>query len=337
MTNKKSGKLISHKKNDRLTRYKKIKMLFITTMLMSIMLLLSACNKKEEIKYGEVENSGNGKVVLKEDMPVIKLDNILGELGADIDYITNVEIQNSDDYPDLQVWVDASKVNIFEAGVYDVVYTFTYDNKSFSKSVKVKMYDKEQSGTDSNNGESKVVNKDDDGIENSTLSSLEEETKIIVKNEVVTDSKGESKVIEVTQIVVVNRPNDNSNNNSNIKEDDTTKKVANNNNTATTKSTQTTTKNTQATTKATQTTKPPLVTSAGSQNTVVSKIGNAKIELLSGKTVSIPITNVKYIVSTRTDKSKVIKKNVEYEMLKLVITFSTGQEQVLETVERRIK
>ena len=70
---------------------------------------------------------------------------------------------------------------------------------------------------------------------------------------------------------------------------------------------------------------------------MVSKIGNAKIELLSGKTVSIPITNVKYIVSTRTDKSKVIKKNVEYEMLKLVITFSTGQEQVLETVERRIK
>ena len=62
----------------------------------------------------------------------------------------------------------------------------------------------------------------------------------------------------------------------------------------------------------------------------------AEIELLSGEIVSINCTVDKYIISTRTDISTITRDGVTYQVEKLIITYNTGAEQVLETVEKKI-
>lgn len=68
-----------------------------------------------------------------------------------------------------------------------------------------------------------------------------------------------------------------------------------------------------------------------------STIGYTNIELLSGNYVKIKCTDAKYIVSTRTDNSQTVKNNQTYNVSKLIITYNTGAEQVLETVEKAVK
>lgn len=62
----------------------------------------------------------------------------------------------------------------------------------------------------------------------------------------------------------------------------------------------------------------------------------AKIELLSGKTAEIKCTTKRYIVSTRTDSSDIVKGKKRYNQKKLVVVFNTGEEQVLETIQKKI-
>lgn len=63
----------------------------------------------------------------------------------------------------------------------------------------------------------------------------------------------------------------------------------------------------------------------------VQKAQTAEIELMSGKVVKIPCTTQRYIVSTQTDSSVVVKKKQKYTVKKLIVVFNTGEEQVLET------
>jgi hypothetical protein len=65
-------------------------------------------------------------------------------------------------------------------------------------------------------------------------------------------------------------------------------------------------------------------------------IPNAVIELLSGDVVTISCSTDKYIVSTRTDESQVTKSGHNYKVTKLIVTFNTGKEQTLETIEKRM-
>lgn len=65
-------------------------------------------------------------------------------------------------------------------------------------------------------------------------------------------------------------------------------------------------------------------------------VPTAKIQLLSGEVVSINLTNSKYIVSTRTDVSEVTRNGIKYSVEKLIITYNTGTEQILETIEKKI-
>ena len=92
----------------------------------------------------------------------------------------------------------------------------------------------------------------------------------------------------------------------------------------------------QATTKK-QTTTREIITTAGNKTTENKYIGNYTIELLSGKTITVQNSTSKYIVSTRTETSEITKNNAKYRVSKLIIKYSTGTEQVLETVEEKIQ
>lgn len=63
---------------------------------------------------------------------------------------------------------------------------------------------------------------------------------------------------------------------------------------------------------------------------------NARIELLSGKVVTIVCTTERYIVSTKTETNMIKRQNRKYEVSKLVVEFSNGTKQVLETIEKKI-
>ncbi len=52
--------------------------------------------------------------------------------------------------------------------------------------------------------------------------------------------------------------------------------------------------------------------------------------------MKLKCTSARYIVSTRTDESQTVKNDRTYQVSKLVITFNTGEERVLETVEKAV-
>lgn len=66
------------------------------------------------------------------------------------------------------------------------------------------------------------------------------------------------------------------------------------------------------------------------------EIPNAVIELLSGDVVTISCSTSKYIVSTRTEETQAQRNGHNYKVTKLIVTFNTGKEQTLETIEKRI-
>lgn len=62
----------------------------------------------------------------------------------------------------------------------------------------------------------------------------------------------------------------------------------------------------------------------------------AKIELMSGKVAYIKCTTERYIVRTRTDSYNIVKNKKKYNVKKLIVVFNTGEEQVLETIQKKI-
>lgn len=62
----------------------------------------------------------------------------------------------------------------------------------------------------------------------------------------------------------------------------------------------------------------------------------AKIELMSGKVAHIKCTTERYIVRTRTDSYNIVKNKEKYNVKKLIVVFNTGEEQVLETIQKKI-
>ncbi len=64
--------------------------------------------------------------------------------------------------------------------------------------------------------------------------------------------------------------------------------------------------------------------------------GTAKITLSNGIVAEIDCTTKRYIVSTRTDNYNEKKGKHMYNISRLVITFNTGEERVLETIQKKI-
>ncbi len=311
-----------------------------------------SCGGEEKVEYSKEEGVAEGTVDLSGDKPKISISNIKAKVGTDIDYLSGVVIEDEEKYEDLKVWVDASNVDIDEPGDYKAKYTFEYDGKKIEHEITVTIIaDTEQSAADvannaqeggaeggdnanagidngyvgdSNVGNSNVGNDVDNGDVNNNqdvnIGDNGAQNQVPIVND---GGNGENVVANTTNNVVQNTPATQS----------TTK---NQGGSANTQATQATTKTPSAGGSTTQTTgKRQMITSAASGTTAAQNIGYSYIELLSGSTISIKSTTAKYIVSTRTDVSYKTKNDVKYKVSKLIITYNTGDERTLETVEEK--
>ena len=318
------------------------KIVLIALMMLTVIMMFACKDKDEEIVYNKEEGVASGTVELSGKEPKISISNIKAKKGTDIDYLSGVIIEDEDQYEDLKVWVDASAVDIYEPGNYKAKYTFEYDGKSITHEIVVTIIDEQ---TEESAGDTVATPNPDNGNDVGNVGNETQTTKQnVVDNE--TDTTKQNVVgneTETTKQNVVDNETSTTKQNSTDKSTDkstagTTKPQA-----TTTKPQATTTKPQTTTTKQqttsnnsnTETTKRELITSTGNATTKVVNIGYAYIELLSGSTVSIKTTTAKYIVSTRTDVSYTTKNGVDYKVSKLIITYNTGEERTLETVEEK--
>ncbi len=294
--------------------------------------LFTGCSKKTDIpdvtvSYGPEVGFADGNVDLSGDTPVIDISDIKSPVGANIDFLSGVTVANEDLFDDLEVWVDASTVDIFTPGNYTATYTFNYDGKSVSKNVTVTIMasDTEQSASDTAGGSSGNTNpgsSSSDGNSSSGGSSSGGNS-----------SAGQQAPPGTTVNTTVSgqdspvNPGTSSDVNSSS-EITTTQNTGDN---------QTTSGSHEPQQPDTPTTTRQIVTTSGDSSTENKNIGNYTIELLSGKTITIKNTTSNYIVSTRTDVTTTTRNNKTYRVSTLVITYNTGVEQILETLEERIK
>ena len=307
-----------------------------------------ACKDKDEkIEYNDKEAHASGMVTLEGDDPDINITNIKAKVGADIDYLSGVVVEDEEKFEDLKVWVDASAVDIYEPGDYKAKYTFEYNGKSVEHYITVTIVEAEgeesagESDNAQNNGEGQNNVQGDNGagdsdgnVENNAGNSQESQiTQNVADNNVAT-TKQESTT--KNQNVGTTKPTNSQNASTNT----TTKPTATTKPTTTTKPTASS-NNTMATTTGNSgsssetTSRRQMITSAGNTTTKTEDIGYAYIDLLSGSTVSIKSTTERYILLTRTDVTYITKNGVDYKVSKLVIRYNTGEERTLETVEEK--
>ena len=322
----------------------------LTAALFASACLFCACGNDKELptasySYGPELGLASGNVDLSSDSPDINISDIKSPIGENIDFLSGVTVINEDEYVDLEVWADASTIDIFTPGDYTVTYTFKYSDKSFSKDIKVTIFDPNEGKepevsegasnslpdeNDNNNGDGDGGNdsgndSDNNGETETTGTAIRpnDNTKPAVtdkpetgdKTENTSNSQGSNKPTSTTKPVVTTKPNN------------TTKPIVTTKPTSTTKP--------ATTTKKDKTTR-EIITTKSNKTTENKYIGNYTIELLSGKTITVKNSTSKYIVSTRTETSTITKNGSKYKVSKLIIRYNTGAEQILEVVEEKI-
>ena len=331
----------------------------LSTSILATALFSAACsssdNPKMTVSYGPEIGFADGNVNLSGETPVINISDIKAEVGMNIDYLSGVTVENDADFPDLEIWVDASLVDIFTPGNYKATYTFVYDGQSVSKEITVTLEEPEQSASEtasdivSENVADNTVSQPDHNTAESETTSGNADNKTTVNtsnnggnsNQSTTrpadnNNSSTSKPVTTTQNNNSSKPatTTTQNNNSSKPATTTTQPTTSRTNPPAT-TTAPTTKPAQTTTKSTTTRQ--IITTKSNATTESKNIGNYTIELLSGKNITIKNTTAKYIVSTRTDISTVEENGKTYRISKLIITYNTGFEQILETVKERIK
>lgn len=291
----------------------------------------AGCSEKTDIpdvtvSYGPEVGFADGNVDLSGDTPVIDISDIKSPVGANIDFLSGVNVANEDLFDDLEIWVDASTVDIFTPGNYTATYTFNYDGKSVSKAVTVTIIasDTEQSASDTAGGSSGNTNSD--GSSSGNVSSGNVSSGGNSSGGQQTPSGTTVNTTAPGQTSPANPVNPSDVNNSS--EITTTQNTGDN---------QTTSASNEPQQPDAPTTTRQIVTTSGDSSTENKNIGNYTIELLSGKTITIKNTTSNYIVSTRTDVTTTTRNDKTYRVSTLVITYNTGVEQILETLEERIK
>ena len=298
---------------------------------LAIAILPAGCNSKDDIavptvSYGPEIGFADGNVDLSGDTPVIDISDIKSPVGENIDFLSGVTIANEEAFADLEVWVDASLVDIFTPGNYTVTYTFNYDGKSVSKDITVTIFEPETeqsaseiAGNNTNNSSGNNSQKPSNDSGNSGTTIQQGSSSNTAPPASTPGSSGNK----------TTTPNVSS-------ENKTTTSGGSSGNNATTPANPTTTSQNPTTPQATSSTR-EIITTIGNSTSESKNIGNYTIELLSGKTITIKNTTSKYIVSTRTDVTTITRNDKTYRVSKLIITYNTGAEQVLETLEERIK
>lgn len=342
----------------------------LTAALFASACLFCACGNDKELptasySYGPELGLASGNVDLSSDSPDINISDIKSPVGENIDFLSGVTVINEDEYVDLEVWADASTIDIFTPGDYTVTYTFKYSDKSFSKDIKVTIFDPNEgkepevsegasnslpdendndnvddnggndigndngndSGNDSgNNGETETTGTAIRPNDN-TKPAVTDKPETGDKTENTSNSQGSNKPTSTTKPVVTTKPNNTTKPIVTTKPNTTTKPVVTTKPTSTTKP--------ATTTKKDKTTR-EIITTKSNKTTENKYIGNYTIELLSGKTITVKNSTSKYIVSTRTETSTITKNGSKYKVSKLIIRYNTGAEQILEVVEEKI-
>ncbi len=289
----------------------------ICVLIAGVTILSFGCSKKEpSYNFGAVDAQGSGTIDFSEDEVSMELSDIKAEVGEDIDYMAGVNILNDDKVNDLKMWVDTSAVDIDTPGTYDVKYTVNYGGKAHETVVKVQVNEAkgEASASESANGNNQNNNSNNADSNSNNGSSSNGNSGSSAQNSTPKATSGSNQL-----------PTQN-----------TTQKATSGSNQSSTQSTtqKATSGNNQSTQK--DTTSKQLVTTANKATTSVKRFNTARIELLSGNKVNISCSSSQYIVSTRTDESVIEKNGSRYKVSKLIITFNTGKERVLETVEEKV-
>lgn len=326
----------------------------------AFILVLTGCKKDEEQTRPEIDASfgvekgiAAGMADFSEDEPEISIKNIVTYVGEDIDYSTGIEVSNTEKYEDFQMWVDATAVDIHTVGTYEAVYKFVYGDKTKEVKVMVSVIENtaaadEPSGDSIGNGN---TNNTGSSAGNSTGNGNTGENAGNSAN----SGNGSGNAGNS-----VNSGDGNGNSGNSINSGDGSGNAGNSvssgdgsgnagnsaNNSGGSNggngassnggAVNSTAKATQGSTAQTSTARRQIVTSSGQIDTKSYSLGYMNIELLSGSVVKIKCTSSKYIVSTRTDVSTTTKDGVNYNVYKLVVTYNTGAEQVLETYEEKI-
>lgn len=333
----------------------------------------TACHKKEsgvkQTQYSNLAGVAEGTIDFKDEKkPDINIKEIRSYVGEEIDYSSGIDVKNVDQFENFQMWVNATEVDIYTAGKYTAVYRFVYDEKELEKAVSVTILEKEKEGgstvlsqtgngggngtgnntaggnnandgNNTNNGNSGENgnagnggngNAGSAGSGNIEQSGEDGNASGSDNNAARNDGNGNSGNTGNggsgnggNAGNGGNGGNGNSGNAGNGGSGNSGGGNAGNGNSGNSGGNNNPSREI-VTTKRTHTIKP-------------STIGYTNIELLSGKYVKIKCTSAKYIVSTRTDTSQIEKKGTTYDVSKLIITYNTGAEQILETVETAVR
>lgn len=330
--------------NSERKRYMRKKVLICVSV---FMLMLAGCGKEDTLQspktddvFGVEKGIAAGIADFSEDEPEISIKNIVTYVGKEIDYSTGIEVSNTEKYEDFQMWVDASAVDIHTVGSYEAVYRFVYGDKTKEIKVIVSVIENTETANEPS-GDSIASGQVNNG--NGNGSSGNNNGGNSVGNNNGNGSAGNNSAGNVNEgNNGGNNAGGNGSNNGGGNGD------VNNNNGGQNKTDVTqspdipnptagnTANPTQNSTAQTTTARRQIVTSSGQIDTKTYSLGYMNIELLSGSVVKIKCTSSKYIVSTHTELSTAEKNGVNYNVYKLVVTYNTGAQQVLETYEEKI-
>lgn len=306
---------------------------------------LTGCHKKANpantIEYSNIMGIAEGTADFKStDSPEINIKDIKSYVGQEIDYSSGIDVKNVENFDDFQMWVDATGVDIYTAGRYTATYQFVFGEKTLEKTIGITVLDREEvsgglsaenqgnasnNNSDSNQGSSGIDNTGESGNNQNSGNPPAENQGNVSENNGDNSSSNQGPSDE-NHAGVPNGGSSGENNTGSSNNGSSGENNAGSSNGGSSGG-----NNTEASTEHRE-----IVTSSQSATKKPSTIGYTNIELLSGKFVKLKCTSARYIVSTRTDESQTVKNDRTYQVSKLVITFNTGEERVLETVEKAI-
>lgn len=306
----------------------------MAAMCLSFPLLLFGCSKTDTASLinKRVASEGYGNINLSASEPVVNLNDITSYVGESIDFLSEISISCPDDKI-YSLYVDATSVDIWTPGTYGATYELTVDDILYTYDVNVYIIEYvtqiEDSASDSvaldsdKSEDETVITDSGSGVVNSNT--LNSTTSNSTTSNSVSSNSGTSNLGSAATTTVSGSSGSGSSTTVT-----TTTQSSNSSNTS-----QTTTKassiSATTTTRATRTYVASSTTQAATETQV---LNYAKVELLGGGTIQIKQTTGRYIVSTRTDITYQTSGSVTYEISKLIVTYSTGAEQTLETYKR---
>ncbi len=312
---------------------------FMAAMCLSFPLLLFGCSKTDTASLinKRVVSEGYGNINLSASEPVVNLNDITSYVGESIDFLSEISISCPDDKV-YSLYVDATSVDIWTPGTYGATYELTVDDILYTYDVNVYIIEyvtqvedsaSDTVGLDNDEAEDETVSADSDSgsdssnseTSNSGTSNLGSATTTTVSG---SSGSGSGSVATTTTA------SGSSNSGSSGSTATVTQTTQSSNSS---QSSQTTTTKAQATT-TTRVTRAYVASSTTQATTETQTLNYAKVELLGGGTIQIKQTTARYIVSTRTDITYQTSGSVTYEISKLIVTYSTGAEQTLETYKR---